>query len=153
MSVFTADDEARLLALLEQELVLIAQISGLTEEQTGMIAQDDIDSFDRSLDGRRELIDEIDKLHQETEVLMQSYMSRAGAKDAGGRIKAVDDLVTRISDALAGCAGTNDKNIKAAQEKAEEYISRIGKLSLSRKSLGAYIQDVGNDPELFDKMT
>ena len=150
MSDFTAGNAEDLLEPLRKELDVLGQVRELTEKQAELIAADDIDGFNRSLDSRQGHIEKINGLHQESDVLMQSYMSYLDS--AGGKsIKEIDEALAQIRDALAECTALNDSNITAAKEKAEGYIKQIGKLSLNRKNIGAYIQDVENKPEMFDK--
>jgi len=149
---FSRDDAKRLQELLEHELGKLRQVFELTSMQAELLASDDIDAFDSSLDSRQELIEEINGLHQESDVLMQSYISVTSS----GAAEKADGIEKAAADAraiLESCAELNEKNATAAKEKAEEYIKRIGKLSLSRKSLRLYTTDVPNKPELFDKTT
>jgi len=147
VSNFSGDDAARLLELLRQEFEIFGRIRELTKEQTELIAADDIEAFNISLDRRQEFIEKINGLHQESEALMQSYML---AGKTGGE---TDAAAKRLRDVISECAALNDKNMAAAKEKAEYYKERSGRLSLGRKSLGSYIHDVENDPEHFDAMT
>ena len=149
---FSRENEARLLDLLGMEHEAFEQIREFTNEQKDLIAADDIDAFDKSLDCRAELIKKINGLHQESDVLMQSYISYSSSAD-GKIIVAVDEAIGRLQAVIADCAALNEKNTAAAKEKAEEYIKQIGKLSLTRKSLGKYAQSVPNSSELFDKKT
>ena len=152
MNNFTQDMEARLLELLGKELEMLKQIRELTKKQTELLSAEDgnSDAFDSSLDRRQGLIEKINGLHQESDVLMQSYVSSSGP---GGKRGAIDELSARIYDVLAECASLNEKNMVVAKAKAEEYVNRIGNLSIKRKSLGAYSQSVPNNSELFDKKT
>jgi len=152
VSVFSVDSAARLRELLKQELEAFGKMLELTAKQTELIAEDDTEAFDESLDRRQELIEKINGLHQETNALMQSYISYSGAA-SGESIGDIDALYGRLRETITECAALNDKNIAAAKEKADKYRGRIDKLSLSRKSMGAYIQTVANGPEMFDRRT
>ena len=150
MNGFSRDDEERLLDFLGRELGLFEQLLGLTERQAELLAEDDADAFGVSLGTSLGLIEEINGLHQESELLVQSYMS--GSTGAGGEKSAAIEAETeRVHEVILKCAGANDSNMTAAKEKAEDYIKQIGKLSLNRKSLGAYIQSVPNNSEIIDK--
>ena len=149
---FSRETEVKLLELLEKELGLFERMRELTEEQSELLAVDAMEDLESSLDGRQGLIEKINGLHQESDSLMQSYALFSGS-GGGDRIEAVETLLARINEEIAKCSGLNEENTNAAKEKAEEYIRRIGKLSLSRKSLGAYALNVPNSPELFDKKT
>ena len=70
--------------------------------------------------------------------------------DAVG-LHAVEKLIHEIAEITEKCKAQNDKNALAAHSKAEDYSTRIGSLGVKRKSLGAYIHNVSNDAELFDK--
>ena len=152
MSEFTHDDSVRLIALLEQELEAFNNILKLTEEQSELIAADEIEAFDKSLDSRQELMEIINRLHQESDVLMQSYTSFSEA-DTSRRIDGIDETGEQIREILAICAALNEKNTAEAKERSESYVDRINKLNLSRKSLGSYIQNVESNSELIDKRT
>ena len=75
---FSSKEEARLLELLGEEQAIFERIRALTGEQATLIAADDMEAFNGSLDSRQELIEKINGLHQETNVLMQSYISFSG---------------------------------------------------------------------------
>jgi len=149
---YSRDKEARLLELLDKELEIFKQIHGLTEKQAELLAADDVDAFGESLDSRQDLIEKINGLHQESDILMQSYVSFS--KGVGNKkSRAIETAIEEISRLIAECFGLNDKNTTIAKLMADDYIQRIGKLSLGRKSLGVYAQGVPNDPELFDRKT
>jgi len=152
VNIISRDEETRLLELLGEEQKLFEQIHGLTVQQAELLAADDIEAFDKSLDSRQELIEKINGLHQETNILMQSYISFSGSP-GGMKSAAAEAALESLRDKISLCAELNEKNMAAAKEMAEDYIKRIGKLSLSRKSLGAYALSVPNNSELFDKKT
>jgi len=149
---FSQDKEARLLELLNQEIELYERIYELTERQTKQLTQDDAGTFNSSLDKRQEFIEKINGLHQETDILMQSYMSFTSS--AGGvSIDAIDNAAAKRHELIAGCSELNKKNMAAAKEKAEDYVKRIQKLSLNRKSLETYTPDILNNSVIIDKKT
>ena len=152
MNTFPQDKEKRLLELLEQELELFDRIREQTIAQAEMLEAEDTDGFDRALDVRQGTIEKINGLHQEQNVLMQSYVSFSNAPD-GTKIDAIELAIGKIGALVEECVRLNDLNIAEAKEKTEEYIKQIGKLSLRRKSLGKYALGVPNDPELFDRKT
>ena len=152
MNVFSPEDEKRLLELVGQRLGIAKEILQLTEKQRDILESDDMDAFGRSLDNRQELIEKINGLHQETTILMQSYLSFSEA-EGGRRIGAIDKAAGDFGEILTQCISINDNNTVVAKEKAEEYLKQAGKLNQGRKSLSAYIQSVPNEPELFDRKT
>ena len=147
MNDFSPEEKARLLELLSKEFELFRQMYELTEKQAMLLAADDAAAFDSSLDSRKELIEEINGLHQETDILMQSYISFAGS-DKGGKIDVIEKAVAQRQDAIAQCVVLNEKNTSAAKGKAKDYVKRIDKLSQNRKSLELYTPDVPSKPEL-----
>ena len=152
MNGFTKENETRLIGLLDRENELFRRIDELTKEQAKQLEEDDIEAFDKSLDRGQELIEQINGLHQESDSLMQSYISYRDS--AGGmEITAINEAAARLSSVIESCVALNDKNTITAKEKAEGYTGQIGKLSLNRKGIGAYIQGVPNTSELFDKRT
>ena len=152
MSEFSRTNEDRLIKLLSEELEIFEQIVAVTGHQAELLAADEVEAFEESLDKRQELIEKIGGLHQERELLMQSYIEFTGS-GTGREIEAVESTVSRLRENIDKCAGLNESNMAQAKEMAEDYIKRIGKLSLGRKSLGAYAQNIPYDSELFDKKT
>jgi len=150
VNIFPGDKQSRLLELLGQELEVFRQVSELTKQHTKLLREDDIEAFDKSLDSRQELFDKINGLHQESDILMQSYISFISA-EGGEKIGAIETAAAQLREMISDCLATNNENTTSAKEKAEDYIKQIGKLSLGRKSLGAYVQQMPNDPEMFDK--
>ena len=149
---YSGDTEARLLEAIRQETEAFGQMLEMTKGQAELIAADDIEGFDKSLDRRQKHIEKINGLHQGTGVLMQSYISHM--RSAGGKKNIdIEAASAQLRDLIAKCAEINEKNMTAAKEKAEGYTQRIDKLSKDRKTLGSYIQTVENVPEMFDKMT
>jgi len=149
LSKFTSADHERLSESLSKELEIFGQIRKLTEKQSELLSKDNIESFDKSLDKRAELIEKINGLHQESAPLMQSYMSLTGS-DKNAEI---DNLREQIRKTVESCAELNDKNMAALKERSEENTKRIDKLSANRKGISGYAQSVPNTPEIFDKKT
>ena len=147
-------EKTRLLELLGEETELFERIYELTEKQAKLLAadDDDINAFNDSLDSRQELIERIKGLHQESDPLMQSCMSMTN-NAAGDNAKAIEKAIAQRQAVIEKCVVLNDKNTAAAKEKSGDFTKRIGKLSLSRKSIKVYTPDIPNNPELFDKKT
>jgi len=151
VSKFASEEAERLTGLLEKELELYEQIHKLTKTQTGLLDKDDIDAFNSSLDKRAELIEKIKGLHQESEPLMQSYVSFSkDGKNADGKI---DELQKQIKKLIENCAKLNDENISSMKEKTEEHTKKIDEQRAKGKTIGGYAQSVPNTPEVFDKKT
>ena len=151
MSKFAPADKERLMKLLSEKLKIYKQIRKLTEEQTELLIEDDIEAFDGSLDDRAALIEKINGLHQDSNPLMQSYVSHSGNKKSGG--DAVEKLKEQIRDVLEICNDLNKKNTEAMELKLKEHSVKIDKQSAKRKGIGGYAQSVPNTPEMFDKKT
>ena len=152
MSGFSVRKKARLLELINNEIELFGRMRLITEKQAELIETDDIAAFDETLDRRQELIEEINGLHQESDDLMQSYISYADSS-GGESIGELDEAIARLRGAIEGCAEMNDKITEAAKIRALQYTERIGSLNLSRESLGRYQQKLPNNPKMFDKMS
>ena len=147
MSKFTS--AKRLAELLSDELEICGKILKLTDEQTELLARDDIEAFNSSLDKRETLIEKIKGLHRESDILMQSYISSSGSeKEKNNEIEA---LRKQIRDIMKECASLNDGNIATMNEKTQEHTKKIDDQSLKRKGIGGYAQSVPNMPEVFDK--
>ena len=149
MSLLEPSDTRRLLELLEEELKIYGQIQKQTEKQAHLLARDDIETFNDSLEKRAKLIEKIKGLHQESDPLMQSYISLA--KDE--RNSEIDAINKEIHEALEICSRQNVENVTAMKEKTEEQTKKIKKQSEKRKTIGGYAQSVPNTPEVFDKKT
>ena len=151
MSKFASADMERLSKLLGDELEIYGQIRKLTEKQTELLAKDDIDAFNISLDKREKLIEKIKGLHQESDPLMQSY---ASLPESGEKTDSdIDTLKGQIREVLVVCSKLNDENIAAMKKKTKEHTKKIDKQSAKRKGIGGYAQAVPNTPEVFDKKT
>ena len=151
MNNFPQNEQERAIELLGQKLELFGSFREQTQTQTELLAADDMDGFERAIDARQETIEKINGLHQELDVLMQSYVSFT--TDGGEKIDAIEKAVGEIDSLIRECIEMNDNNTALAKEKTEEYIKQIGDLSVRRKSLGKYTLSVPNNPELFDKTT
>ena len=152
MNDFSQDAERRLLHLLERQRETMERILVLTTEETRILDADDIDGFNLSLNRRQEVIEEFDGLHQESVLLMQSYTAFLSGSDAGRR-ETVDAALAALESVTRQADSQNKMNVAAAREKAAGFSERIARLNMKRKSLGAYIQNVSENAELFDKKT
>ena len=149
MSNFSSADTEQLFGLLSEELEFYAKIRNLTEEQAELLAKDDIEAFDNSLNKRETLIEKIKGLHQESNPLMQSYASfSSGGNKTDSKI---DELKKQIRQQLEICARLNDENLEAMKIKKDEHTKKIDEQSAKRKGIGGYAQSVPNSPEMFDK--
>ena len=149
MSNFSSVEIEQLRKLLGEELDYYKKIRELTEEQTELLDKDDIEAFDKSLDKRETLIEKIKGLHQDSNPLMQSYVSfSSGGGNCDGNI---DELKKQIRAELEVCAKLNDKNTQTMKIKTEDHSKKIDEQSAKRKTIGGYAQAVPNIPEMFDK--
>jgi len=149
VSKLESADSERLSVLLGEELKLYKQIRKLTEKQAGLLARDDIEEFDSSLDKREKLIEQIKGLHQEKEPLMQSRSSVS----TDNNFEIIEQLNAQIRSEIEICSKLNDENIILMKEKTKEQTVKIDKQSAKRKGIGGYAQSVPNTPEMFDKKT
>jgi len=152
VSGFSKEQETRLLKQLGDELELWKEMRELTEKQAQSLEADDADALDGSIESRQGLIEKINGLHQETDLLMQSYNSFLKTKP-GKKSAAVEEATEKLRIIITGCVELNEKNIEAAKGLAKGYTEKIGKSSETRKGLGAYAQNVPNNSELFEKKT
>jgi len=149
VSKLASADMERLSKLLGNELEIYGEIQKLTEKQADLLAKDDIEGFDSSLDKRAELIEKIKGLHQESDPLMQSYVSVSTNEDTTD--SKIEELRKQINEILEVCAGLNDKNIASMKVKTEEHTKKIDEQRAKGKGIGGYAQSVPNTPEVFDK--
>ena len=147
MSKTASAETERLTKLLSEELELHEKIRKMTEEQEKLLAKDDIEAFNISLDKREKLIEEIKGLHQESTPLMQSYASSS----SGGKNREVEETKKKIREEIETCAKLNDKNIDSLEKKTQSLTKEIDEKSAKRKGIGGYAQAVPNTPEVFDK--
>jgi transcriptional regulator of NAD metabolism len=144
--------ETRLLEMLKEELGLFEQMKAQTVKQTELLAEDKIDEFIESLDKREELKEKINGLHQESNVLMQYYISST-VRGGRGKVRAIDKLREQNRVIIAECHKINEENIKAAGEKMEEYTKRLKEMDTEKKTFDAYTVDIPDNSEHFDKTT
>ena len=152
MSKFDKGNEERLIKLLEEEKELFVKMKEQTVKQMELLAADEIEEFSESLDLREKLKEKINGLHQESDTLMQSYISSL-APGGRGKVKAIEKLKDEIREIISECKEMNDKNFKTAKSKIEEYTKRIKELDTSKKTFNAYTIDIPDNSELFDKTT
>ena len=127
---FNRDDETRLLGLLKEQFELFKLVKEQTTKQTQLMEADDIEAFSESLDSRESLIEKINGLHQESNVLMQSYMSQTASGEYD-EVAEIEKFKAAISDIITECQSLNVDNIKSAQDKKDEYTKRLKELGKS----------------------
>ena len=149
---FNREMETRLITMLEEKLKLFEQMKEQTVKQAEFLAQDEIEAFSESLDMGEKLKEKINGLHQESEVLMQSYMSSCHS-GGRGKVKAIDNLKEKIRNVIEECQSNNEKNGATAKGKIEEYTKRLKELDTSKKTFNAYTMDIPDNSEHFDKTT
>ena len=151
MSNNSSADTKRLAELLEEEKNIYENIRKSTEKQTELLAKDDIEAFNKSLDERAGLIEKIKGLHQESNPLMQSYVSlSAGGNNIDDE---VETLKKQIRELLEICHKTNEININVMGDKTLEHSVKIDEQKAKRIGIGGYAQSVPNTSEMFDKKT
>ncbi|MCL2248431.1 MAG: flagellar export chaperone FlgN [Oscillospiraceae bacterium] len=139
----------RLTKLLDDELKLLENIKELTDEQTRQIEMDEFDGLEKLLERRQELIEKINGLHQESQELMQSYVSSSSLKP----VREIENLKEEIKYLLQTCKESNERNIEMLSHKSTTQKEKIGKQSAQRKGIGGYAQAVPTSSEMFDKKT
>ena len=140
--------ERQLTDLLKEELSVWVQINELTDKQTALLEADDVEALTESMDRRHELIEKIKGLHQESNVLMQSYIS--ATEKGGEKSKAVEAVIAQIREKITISAQCNEKNLAIAGTMKDGYSERAGELGQKRKGIGAYALDVPYNSELYD---
>jgi len=148
VSIFESSDKAKLQDYLSQEFETFEKIQKLTEKITEQISTDKIEALDKSLDKRQELIEKINGLHQESNPLMQSYVSLEEVID-----KEIERLMEQIREIAEICAKANDINMNAIKVKKQEQTNKIEKQSAKRKGISGYAQAIPHSPEVIDKKT
>jgi flagellar biosynthesis/type III secretory pathway chaperone len=143
------EKESGLAKLLDDELKLLEKIKELTDEQTRQIEMDEFEGLEKLLESRQELIRKINGLHQDSQELMQSYISSSNLEPISG----VDDIKKKIKYLLEYCKKSNEKNVEMLKYKSTEQKEKIGKQSAQRKGIGGYAQAAPTSSEMFDKKT
>ena len=152
MNSFPQDKKERLIELIGQELELFGRIREIAMAQTELLEADYIESFDYSLDSRQEIIEKINGLHQESDVLMQSYISFSNSA-GGGKFDEIESAATRLREMIALCVELDEKNTSIIEGKKEDHTRQVTEMSMRRESLGKYAPNLPNNPKMFDKMT
>jgi len=151
VSKFSNENAARLTELLQQESDLLKSLRDKGMEQVSLLETGEIEAFAESLEKGQAIIGKIDGLHQEINVLMQSYVSFL---DSGNKkIDAIEVLRIEVRTIVAECAKLNEKNMAKAGEKVNNITGEITDKSQKRKSVGVYGQGVVTSSEYFDKKT
>ena len=152
MSKFNKDMETHLLELLNKELKLFEKMKEHIKKQTELLASDMIEEFNKDLESAEKLKEKINGLHQESDVLMQSYITSVKSGERG-KIKEIDDQRDKIRDIITECRDINEEIQKTAGDKMTEYTKRIKELDTSRKTFGAYALALPDNSVYFDKTT
>ena len=152
MNIFSPEEEARLLKLLGEETTVLKQIREMTLKQMDLLESGEIERLGEALDDRQGLIEQIKGLHQETNVLMQSYVTVKKAP-GGKSIAAVESASSVLWDTMEETEKINRRITVAAKGAAEDFIRQIGKLSLMRKSMKKYAPELAGGSELLDIKT
>lgn len=145
MSEFSAQDKQKLLSLLTEKQKLLSQIEQNTKEQGGLLEKDDIEAFDSSLQQSDSIIEKIKGLHQETDTLMQSYIS------SKKRDEKIEDLKNAIEQTLKTCAEKNKALSQAAKKRQKDLSIEIEEKRSKREGIGGYAQATPTTSEVFDK--
>ena len=138
--------------MLEQQFKLFDEIRKISESQSRLIAADDFDQFNKSLDKRQRIIEKIKELHRESHPLMQSYESFQKAP-GGKAIVPIEEAASRLRSVIEGCGRQNSSDMEASEAKREGCKEQIDKMQTNRKGLGAYAGKISYAPEVFDKMS
>jgi len=152
VSEFARKNEERLIILLTQEAELLGKFFEESLAQEELLREDKAEEFIKSLERGGKLIEKVNELHQETHLLMQSYVSFSETENR--KIDAVETAKDKLRDAMQKASELNEKNTAVALEKQKEFSQKISKVNQNRKSIGLYAQVSGtNRSELFDKKT
>ena len=153
MSKFNKEQETRLIELLKEEIELFKQIKELAVKETKLLASDDgVGAFNESLSKRENIKEKINGLHQETEKLMQSYISFTTTTPRG-KIPQIEKLIESLQEIIAECSNINEKNITIAGNRISEFTKRIKELDTEKKTFDAYTHTIPDSSELFDRKT
>jgi septation ring formation regulator EzrA len=152
VSRFNKETETHLIELLEKELALFEKMKELGNKQAEFLAADEIEEFDNSLVSAEKLKEKINGLHQESDTLMQSYISSTGL-GGRGKVRQIEEVRDKIRNALKECMELNEKNRTTASNKMTGYSDRIKELDKSRKTFGAYAIAIPDNSEHFDTTT
>ena len=139
----------KLTKLLNGELKLLEKMKELTDEQARQIEADEFDGLGELLNERQALIEKINGLHQESNPLMQSYVSSSDY----GAVLQIDNLRNKIKQTLLECKELNEKNVGALADKTKDHTEKIDQQSTKIKGIGGYAQAVTSTSERFDKKT
>ena len=143
MKNFTPAEKERLTELLSDDLELFGQIRELMERQTQLLS-DDAETFDGLLDRREELAEKINGLHQETDPLMQSYVSSKNSD------KDVENLRLKIKAEISYCENLNRQHSSLMKEKTRELSKEIDEKRSKREGIGGYAQAAPTTSMKFD---
>ena len=145
-------DKKQLFESLEQNLKLFGKVREISLNQKNLIAEDDFEALNESLQKRQDVIDKINGLHRDFAPLMQSYVSFAES-GGGATDSEIEKASKKLTELINECAVLNDSNMQMLKDKMKTHSEKSEKMRQSRESLGLYAQGGVNSAELFDKMT
>lgn len=155
MAAFAPEQYARIMELQQQKKTLLQEFHGLAQLQQEIIEREDTTALQGNLNRRQELITQVDTLHQELDLLMQSYPPiRQQLGESHPQVAALTALQNEIQDILRQIAALDTQNQARAARQLQHFRDEIKRLSLGRKTLQSYSQGaVSLGSELFDKKT
>ena len=154
MSNFNISEREKLIKLLTDQLELVEQITALCEKQGSMLGDEErLDELNASLDEAEKIRKKISGLHQEADVLMQSYVASTGVQKIPKKDDRIGSLAISIKEKTEICAKINEKNMSVLKSLLETQKVKIDEKSTQRKGVGGYIQAITNTSEMFDRKT
>lgn len=135
-----ANSQEALERALEARRDILVRFKNETLRQTGVLKASDVDAFVGSVDARQKLIDEISVLHQELDVLMQSYAVSEGqaVHSAGLGSDRARELTRETQALVTEILELDKKNVGLAQELMKHLGEEAKRANQSRKSIGLY---------------
>ena len=154
MGGLTPERIGRLLELQRQKRELLREFHELTLQQERLIELEETAVLKENLNQRQELITEIDTLHQELNLLMQTYSEysqQAGADPAAQEIGALQQESQKL---LQEIAALDEQNQARTARQIDRFRDEVKRLSLGRRTIQSYNQSISAlGSELFDKKT
>ena len=151
MGKFSEGDFLKLIDLLTEKKKLADEFLELTCKQAEIIAAEDINALNVSIEKRQQVIEKLIGLHQEIQFLMQSYASSHAAQTEEGSRK-VRQMEEQTENAIREAISKNNENAEAIKKQMEYVGQEARKIDLERKSIGMYNNiSALTTSELFDK--
>lgn len=150
--MFSRNDHTKLLDIIHNMSARLESFYALAqmiqrEIQSDNIDEINVDAINSHIEERKKVIAELEKVHQDYTVLMQSYKASASKSD---EIDTLEQSLRDMQGKIETLDGENSRRIEALMK---QFSEKGKKLAASRKGIGLYSQkDALSKSDFFDTL-